>query len=275
MEKENDQLQDENKIEKESPAKRRILLKVAYDGSAYNGFAYLENANTIEGTINSAIHKLTGEKTEVIGASRTDAGVHAYGNVVVFDTTSTVPAESFYMALNSKLPDDIRIMESFEVPGDFHPRKCRSEKTYEYRILNTKLPVPTKRLYYWHCSYDLDAELMNDAGKNMEGEHDFSSFCASGSQALTHVRTIKSVDVVRDGDIISIKVVGNGFLYNMVRIIAGTLMEVGRGKIAPEAVKDIIEACDRTKAGPTAPPQGLFLVKYEFSDGFVLTNSTK
>ncbi len=275
MEKENTHLGSENKIEKAMPVKRRILLKVAYDGSAYSGFAYLENANTIEGTINTAIEKLTGEKTEVIGASRTDAGVHAYGNVVVFDTASTVPAESFYMALNSKLPNDIRIMESFEVPGDFHPRKCRSEKTYEYRILNTKLPIPTKRQYYWHCSYDLDEKLMNDAGKYMEGEHDFSSFCASGSQALTHVRTIKSVDVARDGDVITIRVVGNGFLYNMVRIIAGTLMEVGRGKIAPEAVKDIIEACDRTKAGPTAPPQGLFLVKYEFPDGFILTNSTK
>ncbi len=242
------------------------MLTVAYDGSGYHGFAFQENTETIEGELKKAVDGLTGEDVEIIGASRTDAGVHAYGNVVVFNTESTIPAESFAPALNNRLPDDIRIMASREVPEGFHPRKCLSEKTYEYRILNVKTMVPTKRLYFCHNSYPLDEMRMNEAARYLVGEHDFSSFCAAGSQALSHVRRIISAEVTRDGDEIVIRITGNGFLYNMVRIIAGTLMEIGRGKGEPSDVEKMIEAKDRAAAGPTAPPQGLFLIKYEFPE---------
>ncbi len=244
----------------------RIMLIVAYDGSGYHGFAMQENTVTIEGKLNEAIAKLTGQSTEVIGASRTDAGVHAYGNVVAFDSTSTIPADRFAPALNSILPDDIRIMKSMEVAPDFHPRKCLSEKTYEYRILNTGIPIPTKRLYTWHCSYPLDEKKMNEAAQYLIGKHDFTSFCNVESQALSHVRNIISAEVFRHGDEVVIRIVGNGFLYNMVRIIAGTLMQIGRGKGNPEDLKHMLEAKNRTAAGPTAPPQGLFLIKYEFME---------
>ncbi len=242
----------------------RIFLEIAYDGTDYHGFAYQDSEKTIEGTVMEAISKLTGVNCEVIGASRTDTGVHAYGNVVVFDTTSTIPPEKFAAALNSKLPDDIRIMKSCEVPADFHPRKCKTEKTYEYHILNTRIPIPTKSRYTCHCSYTLDEKKMHQAAQYLVGKHDFSSFCAAGSQAVTHVREILSCDVFRDKDEITIRVVGGGFLYNMVRIIAGTLMDVGRGKTPPTDMKKIIEAMDRSVAGPTAPPQGLFLVGMKF-----------
>ena len=247
---------------------KNIMLTVAYDGSGYHGFAFQENTKTIEGELKKAVDGLTGENTEIIGASRTDAGVHAYGNVVVFNTNSTIPAESFAPALNNRLPEDIRIMASREVPEGFHPRKCLSEKTYEYRILNVKTMMPTKRLYACHNSYPLDEKRMNEAAQYLVGEHDFSSFCAAGSQALTHVRRIIAARVSRNGDEIIIKITGNGFLYNMVRIIAGTLMEIGRGKGEPSDVKSMIEAKDRTAAGPTAVPQGLFLIKYEFPEDF-------
>lgn len=245
---------------------KNIMLTVAYDGANYHGFAFQENTVTIEGTLKKAIDALTGEDVEVIGASRTDAGVHAYGNIVVFKTMSTIPAESFAPALNSKLPDDIRVMESAEVPIDFHPRKCLSEKTYEYRILNTRIPIPTRRLYTCHCSYQLDEKKMNEAAGYFVGEHDFSSFCAAGSQAISHVRNIISCEVFRHGDEVVIRIVGNGFLYNMVRIIAGTLMDIGRGKGNPEDIEKMLEAKDRATAGPTAPPQGLFLIKYSFPE---------
>ncbi len=245
---------------------RRIMLTVAYDGSDYHGFAFQENTKTIEGVLNTSILDLTGATTEVIGASRTDAGVHAFGNVVVFDTESSIPGDKFAPALNGKLPADIRIMKSCEVPYDFHPRKCLSEKTYEYYITNTKIEIPTKRLYSWHCSYELDEKRMDEAAKYLIGEHDFTSFCNVDSQALSHVRNVISADVNRDGDEIIIRIIGNGFLYNMVRIIAGTLMQIGRGKGAPADIKTMIEAKDRAVAGPTAPPQGLFLVKYNFPE---------
>ncbi len=242
------------------------MLTVAYDGSGYHGFAFQENTLTIEGELKKAVDALTGEDIEIIGASRTDAGVHAYGNVVVFNTESTIPPGSFAPALNNRLPDDIRIMKSEEVPVGFHPRKCLSEKTYEYRILNVKTMIPTKRLYTCHNSYPLDEKRMDEATKYLVGEYDFSSFCAAGSQALSHVRRIIAAGVKRDGDEIVISITGNGFLYNMVRIIAGTLMEIGRGKGEPSDIKRMIDARDRAAAGPTAPAQGLFLIKYSFFD---------
>ncbi len=247
---------------------RRIMLIVSYDGTAYNGWAVQTSTpNTIEGELNRAIERLTGEQVQVIGASRTDAGVHAYGNVAVFDTASTIPGDRFIFALNHELPQDIRIVESREVSRQFHPRHCNTEKTYHYRILNAQVSVPTKRLYTCHFSMPLDVDIMNAAAHHLMGEHDFTSFCNVESQALSHVRTIKDIRVWREGEEVVISVTGNGFLYNMVRIIAGTLMQIGRGKGGPSDVKTILEKKSRATAGPTAPAEGLFLMEYKFLDG--------
>lgn len=247
---------------------RRIMLTVSYDGTAYNGWALQSSTpNTVEGRLNEAILALTGETVQVIGASRTDAGVHAYGNVAVFDTQSSIPGDRFLFALNQKLPEDIRIVQSKEVSTEFHPRHCNTEKTYEYRIYNTQIPDPVRRLYTCHFGMPLDAEVMDDAAQYLVGEHDFTSFCNVESQALSHVRTIKEITVKRDGDEVIISITGNGFLYNMVRIIAGTLMQIGRGKGKPSDIREMLEKKDRASAGPTAPAQGLFLIKYVFVDG--------
>ncbi len=247
---------------------RRIMLVVSYDGTGYSGWALQKStSNTIEEMLNRAIKALTGKDVQVIGASRTDAGVHAYGNIAVFDTQSSIPGDRFSYALNHVLPADIRIMESMDVAASFHPRHCNTEKTYEYRVLNTRTEIPTQRLYSYHFSMPLDEKRMQEAADYLVGEHDFTSFCNVESQALSHVRTIKDVTVRRDGDVVTISVTGNGFLYNMVRIIAGTLIMIGRGKGEPADIKVMLEKKDRSAAGPTAPPEGLFLMKYVFVDG--------
>ncbi len=261
------------------------MLTVAYDGTAYRGWQIQAGQETIEGVLNRCIGELTGETVEVIGASRTDSGVHAMGNLAVFDTQSLIPAEKFSYALNQRLPEDIRIQNSEEVAVDFHPRHCSSRKTYEYRIYNAPFALPVKRLYSYFTYVPLDVERMRQGAAFLVGEHDFKSFCSVDTQAQTTVRQVDSVevweenifgvaDVAKDavpgreirrpGREIVIRVAGRGFLYNMVRIIAGTLMEVGRGKLPPECVKDILAACDRQAAGPTAPACGLTLIGYEF-----------
>lgn len=351
--------------------KKRILLVVAYDGTEYSGFqAQKSGARTIEGELNKALLAMTGENIEVIGASRTDAGVHALCNVAVFDTRSRIPAEKFAYALNVRLPADIRVQGSMEVPAGFHPRHQNTVKTYEYHIYNARQPLPVKSRFT-HFSYTpYDVQKMRSAAAWLVGEHDFKSFCSVYTQSLTTVRTITDIQVEEipipvhgilavtqttqnavypdnetnlDNEMnpnkglqqykalqpvyavppdnetyqyktlkpgnetyqdktlkpdneaylykascdnsthqydelpkskaaspahfpreIIIRVSGTGFLYNMVRIIAGTLMEAGRGKIAPEEIPDILAACDRTKAGPTAPARGLILTNYEF-----------
>lgn len=264
---------------------KRVMLTVAYDGTAYCGWQIQTGKATIEGVLNRCISELTGEPVDVIGASRTDSGVHALGNIAVFDTDSSIPAEKFSYALNRSLPEDIRIQDAREVDPTFHPRHCESRKTYEYRIYNAPFPLPTKRLYAHFTYVPMNVELMSQGAAFLVGEHDFRSFCSVDTQAKTTVRRVDSIEVwengvdiseqrarkrtaeesvVRPGREIVIRVVGRGFLYNMVRIIAGTLMEVGRGQIPPERVKDMLEACDRQAAGPTAPACGLTLVGYEF-----------
>ena len=211
---------------------RRIRLRVAYDGTAYCGWQVQPEVPTIEGELNQAISRLTREEIIVIGASRTDAGVHAKGNVAVFDTESTIPADRFAYALNPLLPEDIVVVASDEVEADWHPRHCDTEKTYEY----------------------------------LKGEHDFKSFCNVHTQVEDTVRTIYDLEVEKEEELITIRVRGNGFLYNMVRILAGTLIGVGRGAIAPEQIPAILEAKDRQAAGMTVPPQGLTLVKIDYLD---------
>ena len=244
---------------------KRIFLRVAYDGTDFVGWQIQNEGRTVEGELNKAINALTGETTEVIGASRTDSGVHAKGNVAVFDTESTVPADRFMYALNSLLPADISVVESKETAPDFHPRHTSSIKTYEYRIFVSRINDPLKRRYAYRFPTELNAERMDEAAKYLIGEHDFKSFCCVRTQAETTVRKIYSADVFHDGDDIVIRVSGAGFLYNMVRIIAGSLMEVGSGKKEPIHIKEVLEGTDRTLAGPTAEPQGLTLVNIEFT----------
>ena len=184
---------------------KRVGLVVAYDGTKYSGWQTQPNGITIQGVLNDTLSELLGEKIETIGASRTDAGVHALGNVAVFDTESRIPGEKFSYALNQRLPEDIRIQLSEEVEPDFHPRYCDSEKTYEYRILNRKFPVPTERLYSYFYHYKLDVDKMKEATSYLIGRHDFASFCGSGAQVKTTIRTVTSMDVWRDGDMVTIR----------------------------------------------------------------------
>ena len=223
---------------------------MAYDGTNYCGWQIQPNGVTIQGVLNEALSELLGEKIETMGASRTDAGVHALGNVAVFDTNTRIPGEKISYALNQRLPEDIRIQLSEEVEPDFHPRYCDSEKTYEYRILNRRFPVPTERLYSYFYHYKLDVEKMREATSYLIGRHDFASFCGTGAQVKSTVRTVTAIEVWKDGDMITIRVSGEGFLYNM--------------QYPPERVRDILNACDRAAAGPTAPAHGLTLMGIQF-----------
>ena len=243
---------------------KRVFLKIAYDGTNYCGWQIQENGITVEQIINERLTELLGEKIAVIGARRTDSGVHALGNVAVFDTETRIPAEKISFALNQRLPADIRIQKSREVEADFHPRHCNSRKTYEYKILNRRFAVPTERLYSHFVYMPLDVEKMKKGAEYIVGEHDFKSFCTIRGQSEETVRTIYSAGVTKEKDMITITVKGSGFLYNMVRIIAGTLMEAGRGNMQPDQVKKILAAKDRRAAGPTAPACGLTLVEYKF-----------
>lgn len=250
---------------------KRVLLSVAYDGTSYCGWQVQKNGETIEGVLNRELSRLFGEEITVIGASRTDSGVHALGNVAVFDTEARMPADKMAYALNSRLPDDIRIQRSFEVPSDFHPRKTACVKTYEYRILNREFELPSERLNSYFFRRRLDVERMKAACPYFTGEHDFKSFCSIHTQAETTVRTIYSLEVTEQkldsqGRLIRICVTGNGFLYNMVRILAGTLIQIGLGAYAPEDVAAMLEARDRQAAGPTAPAKGLTLLGMRYPE---------
>ena len=243
---------------------KRIKLTIAYDGTNYCGWQIQPNGITIEEVINKALSKLTGEDIAVIGASRTDSGVHAMGNVAVFDTNTTIPPDRIAVSLNQRLPEDIVIVHSEEVPVDFHPRYCDCSKTYEYHIINTRTPIPTKRLTNYFVSYKLNIENMKKAASYLVGEHDFVSFCNVRTDVENTVRTITALDILTNGNEITIRITGNGFLYNMVRIIVGTLIRVGRGFYEPEKVKEILEAKDRKAAGVTAPAHGLMLMEIHY-----------
>lgn len=243
---------------------KRVKLTVAYDGTNYCGWQVQPNGITVQEVLNQCLSEFTGENIETIGASRTDAGVHALGNVVVFDTEMRMPGDKFSFALNQRLPEDIRIQKSEEVDADFHPRYVKSQKTYEYRILNCRFPIPTERFYSYFTYIPLDVDKMKEAASYLIGEHDFKSFCGTGAQVKTTVRTVKEIQIEKSGDRITIRITGEGFLYNMVRIIAGTLMDIGGGLYPPEKMKEILEAKDRKKAGPTAPARGLTLMKIQY-----------
>lgn len=246
---------------------KRIKLTVAYDGTNYSGWQIQPNAPTIEKVLDEAIGALTGESVHVTGASRTDAGVHGMGNVAVFDTASTIPGERFCYALNRYLPEDVSIQDSRQVSDTFHPRHCNTQKTYEYRILNTAFPIPQMRNFAWHVSGSLNVGKMQEAAALFVGEHDFKSFCCVRTQTETTVRHIYALEILQEGSQIVVRITGNGFLYNMVRIMTGTLVQVGRGQLEPSDIAKMLAAKDRTAAGQTAPPQGLTLMRIDYVDG--------
>ena len=245
---------------------RRIMIMVAYDGTAYHGWQLQDGQITIESVLNEAISKLLKEEIHVIGASRTDSGVHSLGTAAVFDTETRIPAEKLCYAINQGLPEDIRVLSSREVRPDFHPRKCSSHKTYEYVICNSPVYQPVGRLYSYFYHYPLDEEKMNEACACLMGEHDFTSFCSIGTQAKDFVRTMEEARVWREGEMVHFRIRGTGFLYNMVRILAGTLIEIGGGKREASDMKKILDARDRNAAGPTAPAQGLTMLEIEFEE---------
>lgn len=242
----------------------RVKLTVAYDGTAYHGWQLQKNGNTIEAELNQHLSELLREDIQVIGASRTDSGVHALCNIAVFDTNTKMAAEKISYALNQRLPEDIRIQGSCEVAEDFHPRKCKSIKTYEYKIWRGEFPMPTQRLYAHFMYTPLNVELMREAAAYLEGRHDFKSFCSVDSQSESTIRTIYKLELIEEGNLLRIRISGNGFLYNMVRIIVGTLVEFGKGKYPTEKMPEILAALDRQAAGPTMPAKGLTLVQYDF-----------
>lgn len=243
---------------------RRIRLTVAYDGTNYHGWQLQPNGITIESELNRCLSQILGEDILVTGASRTDSGVHALGNVAIFDTCARMPADKVAYALNQRLPEDIRIQKSEQVPFNWHPRRCVSRKTYEYKIYRAEFPLPQRRLYSLFTYHDLDVQRMREAAACLEGEHDFKSFCQVNAQVESTVRTIYSITIWEEGKELTIRVCGSGFLYNMVRIITGTLLEVGRGRLSAKDILTILDQKDRSSAGPTAPAHGLTLIGIEY-----------
>ena len=240
---------------------RNIKLTIEYDGTSYGGWQKQKNNRTIQQCIEEAIKLLTGEEVELIGSSRTDAGVHAKGMVANFITNSKIPADKFREAINTKLPDDIGIIKSEEVDRNFHSRYDSKGKTYFYTLVNRYEKVCIGRNYVYQVRDELNYNLMKEAAKYFLGKHDFKAFKTNGSSVKTSVRTINGLELELKGDVIKIFVSADGFLYNMVRIIVGTLIEVGKGKIKPEDIESIIRNGDRSKAGPCVPPNGLVLEK--------------
>lgn len=245
---------------------RRILLTVAYDGSSYFGFQAQrrEDMPTAQETLEAACERCFGQRLECTGASRTDRGVHAQGQRVTIWVDTPIPTDKIPFALNTFLPQDMAVTEAEDVPETFHPRYDVKYKIYEYKIYNHAHRNPVLRNYAeWVCE-PLDVERMRLGAQALVGKHDFSAFRAMGSAVKTTVRTIFSIEVEQQDRIFTIRVCGDGFLYNMVRIIAGTLIAVGTGKKEPEEVKTILESCDRTLAGKTAGPEGLTLLKIAY-----------
>ncbi len=239
--------------------KRNIKLTIEYDGKNYSGWQRQKDVMTIQQKIEDVISEITRENIEVIGCSRTDSGVHAKAFVCNFITESTIPSEKFKLAINQKLPKDIVILNSEKVDLEFHSRYHSKGKTYLYNILNRQERPVINRDYVYHFNKNLDIDLMIEASKYFLGTHEFDSFKNIGSSVQTTERTIYNLNIYKDEQNIKIQVTGDGFLYNMVRIMVGTLLDVGMGKIPPNAIKHIIAAKDRTKAGRAVPAQGLYL----------------
>ena len=246
---------------------KRVLLTIEYDGSAYCGWQRQLNGPSVQQKVEEALFKVTGERIGIIGASRTDAGVHALGQRAHFDMESAIPADKLPFALNTRLPRDIRVTAGREVDGRFHARFDAAGKEYGYLIYNRRHPSALLRDLSAHVSVRLDESTMERACRHLPGTHDFAAFQAAGGTAKTTIRRIDSVSVGRQGDEIRLVIYGTAFLYNMVRIIAGTLIYVGQGRLPEDVFARAIETGDRLQLGPTAPPQGLCLNRVDYGGG--------
>jgi tRNA pseudouridine38-40 synthase len=249
---------------------RNIKLVLAYDGTDFCGWQVQPDAETIQGTLATAIGRITGEKVLPQGSGRTDAGVHAIAQVSTFTTESVIPTANFVGALNDILPPSIRVVEASEVSADFHARKSARGKTYRYRIYREAICPPFLARYVWHYPYPLDEDVVLSAARLIEGEHDFTSFAAvdpergRDQENVSNVRTIFSSQWRREGGELIYEVRGSGFLHHMVRNLVGTFLLVGKGTLQPRDVVTILEAKDRSAAGPTAPASGLYLVSVDY-----------
>lgn len=236
----------------------RIWLK--YDGTDFHGYQIQKNGTSIQEELEKAIEKVTGEKARLTGSSRTDAGVHASCYAANFNSETKIPNERLPLAINAYLPEAIRVYKAEPVSDDFHATFSAKEKTYEYTINTNAVSDPFTSRYSWHYHQRLDVNAMKKAARFIKGTHDFSAFCAVGAQTKTSVRTVKAISVSEKNGIIKIKITADGFLYNMVRIITGTLVYVGVGRIGADETKAVIASGDRKRAGITAPPEGLKLI---------------
>ena len=243
---------------------KNICLILQYVGTNYCGFQIQKNGITVQEVLENTIEECLNEKCKTYASGRTDAGVHALGQVVNFFTSTTVQPEKIKVVLNLKLPKDIRVMDSFEVPMEFNSCKNAKSKTYIYKIFNGNILSAFDQDRYLFCGYKLDLEKMNQACKLIEGEHDFSSFVASNATTKTTVRTIYKAEFVKEGDYLTFVITGNGFLYNMVRILVGTLIEIGRNKIDLKTLQELLKGGQRNKAGKTVKPDGLYLKEVNY-----------
>jgi len=246
-------------------AARTIKLVIEYDGQNYAGWQAQRNGTGVQEAVEEAIFKVTAERLRIAGSGRTDAGVHALGQVASFRTESRIPAAKFAAALNAHLPEDVAVISAEEVPADFHARKSVRSKTYRYRILNRPARPALERGKVYHLVPKLDVAAMKRGAKLLVGRHDFRAFTPTAAvKPGGYEREIFALEVERRGDLVDIEVTGSGFLYNMVRCIAGTLIDVGRGRRPPEDVAAVLESRDRRRCGPTAPACGLCLVRVEY-----------
>jgi tRNA pseudouridine38-40 synthase len=247
---------------------KNIKLIIEYDGTNYHGWQSQAKSGspTIQETLEQAITTLTNEDSKTVSSGRTDAGVHAFGHVANFRTRSSIPSAAWAPALNHLLPSDIRILSSTEATEDFHARFSALGKIYKYRILNRQEPTALYRNYAWHVNLRLNLKNMRFAAATLVGKHDFSAFRGAGCSAKSPIRTLKSAAIKKSGDFIEIWIEADAFLQYMMRNIAGTLVETGLGRFSVEDVGRILRSCDRTKAGRTAPPQGLYLVQVFYAE---------
>lgn len=243
---------------------KNIFIEIEYDGTNYCGWQVQRNGMTVQQKIEEAIKETTGEDIRINGAGRTDAGVHALGQTATFNSETKIRPEIISKALNQRLPEDISIVSSREVPMDFHARFSATGKVYRYLIFNRQQRSPFHENKAYRYGKSLDLTAMKESLVHFTGTHDFQTFMASGSTVEDTVRRIDRLELDKTGDLITIEIEGNGFLYNMVRIIAGTILECGEGRKKPEDIPGIIDSCNRKRAGRTLPGHGLYLMKVKY-----------
>ncbi|MBI5189360.1 MAG: tRNA pseudouridine(38-40) synthase TruA [Nitrospirae bacterium] len=245
---------------------KNIKLVLEYDGTNYCGWQVQPHVVTLQGTLENAIFKVSGEKVRVTASGRTDGGVHAWGQVANFHTDAVQSGRAWQGGLNHFLPPDMRVLDASEANPEFHSRHSAKGKLYEYIVVNRFVHSPIRRSHAWHVGVHLDLDAMTKAAAHLLGEHDFTSLRAVACDAKNPVRELRSLSITKDGDAVKFRLGANAFLRHMVRNIVGTLVEVGRGRMKPDYIPALLDARDRMKAGPTAPPQGLYLVEVEYDN---------